>query len=147
MFIFNVLGSCNFKWSRVAETARPTTTARSIGRSVFGGMVRINFLASRNIHGTFKQTWFALLVKTTLSLRHGGIDLTRRIRVPACEMILAVLIMRCTPTIHELIVLTLPPRHRCPLDRLPASRLLLSRSGLERGRLRALAHLRRADRL
>src|SRR5258708_38352096 len=48
-------------------------------------------------------------------------------------MILAVLlIMRCTPTIHELIVLTLPPRHRCPLDRLPASRLLLPRSGLER---------------
>jgi hypothetical protein len=40
--------------------------------------------------------------------------------------------MRCTPTIHELIVLTLPPRHRCPLDRLPASRLLLPRSGLER---------------
>src|SRR5258708_39328722 len=30
------------------------------------------FLASRNIHGTFKQTWFALFVKTTLSLRYGG---------------------------------------------------------------------------
>jgi hypothetical protein len=29
-------------------------------------------------------------------------------------------------------VLTLPPRNRCPLDRLPASRLLLPRSGLER---------------
>jgi hypothetical protein len=28
--------------------------------------------------------------------------------------------------------LTLPPRHPCPLDRLPASRLLLPRSGLER---------------
>jgi hypothetical protein len=28
--------------------------------------------------------------------------------------------------------LTLPPRHRCPLDRMPASRLLLPRSGLER---------------
>ena len=40
--------------------------------------------------------------------------------------------MRCTPTIHDLIVLTLPPRHRCPLDRMPASRLLLPRSGLER---------------
>src|SRR5580700_6243435 len=40
--------------------------------------------------------------------------------------------MRCTPTIHELIVLTLPPRYRCPLNRLPASRLLLPRSGLER---------------
>ena len=40
--------------------------------------------------------------------------------------------MRCTPTIHDLIVLTLPPRRRCPLDRMPASRLLLPRSGLER---------------
>src|SRR5712671_6799608 len=40
--------------------------------------------------------------------------------------------MRCTPTIYDLIVLTLPPRHRCPLDRMPASRLLLPRSGLER---------------
>src|SRR5580692_3446138 len=40
--------------------------------------------------------------------------------------------MRCTPIIHELIVLTLPPRHRCPLTWLPASRLLLPRSGLER---------------
>ena len=41
------------------------------------------FLASRNIHGTFKQTWFALFVKTTLSLRDGGVDVTRRIRVPS----------------------------------------------------------------
>jgi hypothetical protein len=49
------------------------------------------FLARRNIHGTFKQTWFALFVKTTLSLRYGGVDVTRRIRVPACQMILAVL--------------------------------------------------------
>jgi hypothetical protein len=49
------------------------------------------FLARRNIHGTFKQTWFALFVKTTLSLRDGGVDVTRRIRVPACQMILAVL--------------------------------------------------------
>src|SRR5580700_827785 len=40
--------------------------------------------------------------------------------------------MRCTPIIHELIVLTLPTRHRCPLTWLPASRLLLPRSGLER---------------
>src|SRR5882762_8702212 len=40
----NLLGSCNFKWLRVAETAHPTTIARLIGRSVFGGMVCINFL-------------------------------------------------------------------------------------------------------
>jgi hypothetical protein len=30
------------------------------------------------------------------------------------------------------IVLTLPPRYRCPLDQLPASRLLAPRSGVER---------------
>src|SRR5258708_37013441 len=41
---FNLLGSCNFKWLRVAETAHPTNIARLIGRSVFGGMVCINFL-------------------------------------------------------------------------------------------------------
>ena len=90
------------------------------------------FLARRNIHGTFKQTWFALFVKTTLSLRDGGVDVTRRIRVPACQMIFAVLDHALhADNIHELIVLTLPPRHRCPLTWLPASRLLLPRSGLE----------------
>ena len=62
-------------------------------------------------------------------------------------MILLFLIMRCTPTIHELIVLTLPPRHRCPLDRLPASRLLLPRSGLERSDFVHVALLRHADAL
>src|ERR1700739_341991 len=40
--------------------------------------------------------------------------------------------MCCSPTLRWLIVLTLPPRYRCPLNRLPASRLLLPRSGLER---------------
>jgi hypothetical protein len=39
--------------------------------------------------------------------------------------------MCCTPTLCWLIVLTLP-RYHCPLNRLPASRLLLPRSGLER---------------
>ena len=52
--------------------------------------MRINFLRVENIHGTFKQTWFALFVKTTLSLRYGGVDVTCRTRVPACQMILAV---------------------------------------------------------
>jgi hypothetical protein len=32
-----------------------------------------------------------LFVKATLSLRYGEVDVTRRIRVPACQMILAVL--------------------------------------------------------
>jgi hypothetical protein len=44
-------------------------------------------------------------------------------------MILLFFTMRCTPIIRELIVAT---RYRCPLHRLPASRLLLPRSGLER---------------
>ena len=47
--------------------------------------------ARRNIHGTFKQTGLRYSFKTTLSLRYGGVDVTRRIRVPACQMILAVL--------------------------------------------------------
>jgi hypothetical protein len=38
-----------------------------------------------------QANWFALFVKTTLSLRYGGVDVTRRIRVPACQTILAVL--------------------------------------------------------
>src|SRR4249920_1806454 len=71
------------------------------------------FLASRNIRGTFKQTGLRYSSRQLLLLRYGWVE-------------------RCTPTIHELIVSTLPPRHRCPLDRLPASRLLLPRSGLER---------------
>ena len=40
MFLARVI----FKWLREPETAHPTTIARLIGRSVFGGMVRINFL-------------------------------------------------------------------------------------------------------
>src|SRR5258708_38740230 len=48
------------------------------------------FLASRNIHGTFKQTWFALFVKTTLSLRYGGGEVCCRTRVAARQMRLSV---------------------------------------------------------
>jgi hypothetical protein len=53
----------------------------------------------------------------------------RRVRGGWPQMILLFFIMRCTPIIRELIVAT---RYRCPLHRLPASRLLLPRSGLER---------------
>jgi len=49
------------------------------------------------------------------------------------QMILLFLIMLCTGDTIELVVLTLPRRYRCSLDWLPASRLLLPRSGLERG--------------
>jgi hypothetical protein len=41
-------------------------------------------------------------------------------------------IMCCTPTVRLVIVWTLPPRYRCPLNRLPAPRFSLPRSGLER---------------
>jgi hypothetical protein len=75
----------------VPETAHPTTIARLIGRSVFGGMVRINFLRVEISTAHSSKLRFALFVKTTLSLRDGGVDVTRRIRVPACQMILAVL--------------------------------------------------------
>ena len=87
---FNLLGSCNFKWLRVAEIAHPTTIARLIGRSVFGGMVCINFLRGE-ISTAHLSKLVRVFVKTTLSLRYGGVDVTRRIRVPACQMILAVL--------------------------------------------------------
>src|SRR5580692_11206406 len=89
--IFNVLGSCNFKWLRVAETVHPTTIARLIGRSVFGGMVRINFLRVEISTAHSSKLGLRYSSKTTLSLRDGGVDVTRRIRVPAWQMILAVL--------------------------------------------------------
>jgi hypothetical protein len=59
MLLFNLLGSGDFKWLRVAETA----------------------LARRNIHGTFKQTGLRYSSRQLLSLRYGGVDVTRRIRV------------------------------------------------------------------
>jgi hypothetical protein len=49
------------------------------------------FLAMRNIHGTFKQTGLRYSSRQLLSLRYCGVDVTRRIRVLACQMILAVL--------------------------------------------------------
>ena len=77
---------------RVAETAHPTTIARLIGRAVFGGMVCINLISCEEKYPRHIQAnWFALFVKTTLSLRYGRVDVTRSIGVPACQMILAVL--------------------------------------------------------
>src|ERR1700724_1446575 len=49
------------------------------------------FLARRNIHGTFKQTGLRYSSRQLLSLRYGGGGVTRRIRVPAWQMSLAVL--------------------------------------------------------
>ena len=74
------------------------------------------FLARRNIHGTFKQTG---LRYSSRQLCHcvvgrGRCDSPHQSAGPQTSLLF--LIMRCTPTIHELIVLTLPPRHRRPLD-------------------------------
>ena len=68
----------------------------------------------------------------------GGVDVARRIRVLPADDLLC-LIMRCRRTIRELIVLTLPPRYRCSLNRSGPSALApAQRAGAQR--LRALAH-------
>jgi hypothetical protein len=130
--IFNLPGSCNFKWLRVAETAHPTTIARLIGRSVFGGHdVYQSISCEEKYPRHIQANWFASS-RQLLSLRYGGVDVTRCIRVPACQMILAVLdhALHADNTWADRV--DLATRHRCPLDRLPASLLLLPRSGLER---------------
>jgi hypothetical protein len=119
------------------NVAKDCAIDRSIGVRWHGAD---QFLASRNIHDTFKQTWFALFVKTTLSLRYGGVDVTRRIRVPACQMILAVL----DHALHaaDRVDLATPPS----LSSRPAAGLSAlapaQRAGAQR--LRALARLRHA---
>jgi hypothetical protein len=87
---FNLLGSCNFKWLRVAETAHPTTIARLIGRSVFGGMVCINFLRGE-ISTAHLSKLVCAIRQENFVIALWRVDVTRRIRVPACQMILAVL--------------------------------------------------------
>ena len=87
------------------------------------------FLARRNTYGTFKQTGLRYSSSQFCHCVIGRVDVVRRVRGGWPQMILLFFIMRCTPIIRELIVAT---RYRCPLHRLPASRLLLPRSGLER---------------
>src|SRR5580704_2427566 len=81
-----------------------------------------------------QANWFALFVKTTLSLRYGrgrcdsphqGAGLPDD---PCCF-----LIMRCTPTIHELIVLTLPST--CCTAGCPTSRNFVPWRFLDAGQL------------
>jgi hypothetical protein len=88
------------------------------------------FLASRNTYGTFKQTGlrYSSSQNVFLYLRYSRVDVVRRERVAAPDVLLF-LIMRCTPTIRELIEAT-PISLSSPS--LPVSRLLLPRSGLER---------------
>jgi hypothetical protein len=49
------------------------------------------FLARKNIHGTFKQTGLRYSSRQLLLLRYGGGDVTRRNRGTGPQMILAVL--------------------------------------------------------
>src|SRR5258705_13188374 len=95
---FNVLGICNFKQLRVAEIAHPTTIARLIGRSVFSGMARINFLRAEIFHGTFKQTGLRYSSRQFLSLRYGcGRCGSPHHQGAGPQIISMCLIMRCTP--------------------------------------------------
>jgi hypothetical protein len=101
------------------------------------------FLASRNIHGSIQANWFALFVKAILSLRLsvGSLWLAAS-ECRSADDPLLFLIMRRTPRIHELIVLTLPPPPSLssrPADGLSAL-APAQRAGAQR--LCALAHLR-----
>jgi len=63
----------------------------------------------------------------------GAVVVAQRIGGDGPQAFLLLLSMRCTPTVRLLIVLTFATKlSLSSLDRLPASRLLLPRSGLER---------------
>ena len=79
----NVRGSCNFKWLRVAETAHPTNIARLIGVDLCSVAWCKSISCEEKYPRHIQANWFALFVKTTLSCVMGGVDVTRRIRVPA----------------------------------------------------------------
>ena len=78
---FNLLGMCNFRYLRVAEIAHPTTIARLIGRSAFSGIVVNQFLASRNIYSTFKQTGLRYSSSQFCHCVVGRVDVARRVRM------------------------------------------------------------------
>jgi hypothetical protein len=85
------------------------------------------FLASRNIAAHSSKLVGAFVKAIFYHCVIGAADdVAGRIRADPRA------IMCCTPTLRWLIVLTLPPRCRCPLTGYQASRLLLPRSGLER---------------
>jgi hypothetical protein len=64
------------------------------------------FLASRNTYGTFKQTGLRYSSSQFCHCVIGRVDVVRRVRGGWPQMILLFFIMRCTPTIRELIVAT-----------------------------------------
>ena len=83
---------------------------------------------SGSLLGTFKANWFVALVKAILSFLSGGVDVAHQ--GPGREMIW-LFDYRCTPTMLVDRV-DLATRLSLSSQRLPASRLLLPRSGLER---------------
>src|SRR5215468_1696053 len=118
---------CNFKQLGVAEIAHPTTIARLLGRSMSSDMASINFLRaeietahSSKLVGAFVKAIFYHCVIGAADDVAGRMRMLTRARSCVARQL------------RWLIVLTLPPRYRCPLNRLPASRLSLPRSGLER---------------
>jgi len=88
----------------VAEIAHPTTFARLIGRSAFSGIVRFNFLRAE-IPTAHSSKLVRAFVKPILSLGYRPDRYVRRVRGCWPRMLLF-LIIRCTPTIRELIVAT-----------------------------------------
>ena len=69
----------------------------------------------------------------SLNCLTGAVVVAQRIGGDGPQAFLLLLSMRCTPTVRLLIVLTFATKlSLSSLDRLPASRLLLPRSGLER---------------
>jgi hypothetical protein len=85
------------------------------------------FLASGNIDGAFKKLVGAFVKASFYHCVIGAADdVAGRMRK------LTRAIMCCKSKLRWLIALTCDPRYRCPLNRLPASRLLPPRSGLER---------------
>jgi len=70
---------------RVAEIAHPQPL-RDDRRSVFRWHGVHQFLRGEISTAHLMQTGFALFVKTTLSLRYGGVDGDSPLRVPACQM-------------------------------------------------------------
>src|SRR5258705_2937006 len=108
----------------------PCVINRSIGVQRHG----VNqFLASRNIQGRFKQTGLRCSSRQFLSLRCGwGRCGSPHHQGTGPQIILMCLIMRRTPNGALVDRVDFATRYRCLLDRLPASRLLPPRSGLER---------------
>src|ERR1700704_4874495 len=88
---------------------------------------------SRNIPRHIQANWFALFVKAIFVIALGvGRCGSPHHQGTGPQTILMCLIRRCTPNSALVDRVDFATRYRCLLDRLPASRLLPPRSGLER---------------